>query len=121
MNKCTILYPNGLFENSALKELVDLNDNVEMVFLPQLNFSASPGALIIVLEFVKTLTFDASYDLMKHIILSLMNKVKLLHKGNTIITVVKDGQKSQINLSFEPTEEQKEKLVDAAIQKLLNG
>ena len=38
----------------------------------------------------------------------------------TTIIVINDGQKSEIKLPFEPTEEQKDKLVDAAIQKFLS-
>lgn len=120
MNKCTVIYPNGFFENSTIKELVDSNCEIEMTFLPQMNFSVSPEFLIIAFEFVKSIAFSASYDIMKHTLFSVVNQVKQNKSNKTTITIINDGKRSQIKLSFEATEEQKEKLVDAAIQKLLS-
>lgn len=120
MNKCTVLYPKGFFDSSTIKDLVDSNLDIKTTFLPQNNLSVSPEILIIAFELMKNLAYSASYDLMKHTILSVLNQIMMSRRTKTIITVINDGKKSQIELPFEPTEAQKEKLVDAAIQKLLS-
>ena len=35
MNKCTVLYPKGYFENSTITDYFDSYYDVEMTFLPQ--------------------------------------------------------------------------------------
>lgn len=120
MNKCTVIYPKGYFENSTITDYIDSNYDVEMTFLPQKNLSASPEVIIIAFELVKSLAFSASYDLMKHTLLSVLNQAKQNKSKKTTISIINDGKKSQIILPFEPTEEQKDKLVDAAIKKLLS-
>lgn len=120
MHKCTVLYPNGCFESKTANDYIDSNYNVEITFLPQKNFAVSAEVLIIAFELLKNLAYSASYDLIKHTIFSVLNKLKQNNGKKTIITIINNGKKSQINLPFEPTEEQKDKLVDAAIQKLLS-
>lgn len=120
MHKCTVLYPDGFFKNTTANDFIDSRYDVEMTFLPQKNFSVSAEVLIIAFELMKNLAYSASYDLMKHTILSVINNIIQNKKIMTTIIVINDGQKSEIKLPFEPTEEQKDKLVDAAIQKFLS-
>lgn len=119
MIKCAVLYPSDLFESVTIDELIASNHDVDITFLPQKNFASSSAAVIIAFEFVKNLAYNTSYDLMKCMTVSLLGKIKSSQKKNTSITITKGTERSQIDFSFELTEEQRDRLIDAAIQKLL--
>ena len=46
-----------------------------------------------------------------------LSKIAVKPQKKTRVVVINDGKKSEIQLPFEATEEQKDKLVDAAIEK----
>lgn len=119
MIKCAVLYPSDLFESSTVDDLIASNHEVDITFLPQKNFASSSVAVIIAFELVKDLAYNTSYDLMKYTIVSILGKMKRPKRKNTTITITNGPKKSQISFPFELTEEQKDRMVDAAIQKLL--
>lgn len=125
MNKCTVIFSDGIFERDTVEELVASNHDVCLTFVPQKHFSASPEVIIVVFEFMKNLAFSATYDMMKYTLLSLIDKIKQKVKNlqsstnETIITVIKDDKKKQMIFSCELTENQWDKIVEATIQEFL--
>lgn len=121
MIKCAVLYPSDLFESSTVDDLIASNHDVDITFLPQKNFASSSVAVIIAFELVKNLAYNTSYDLLKHTIISILGNMKRPKRKDTTttITITNGPKKSQISFPFELTEEQKDRMVDAAIQKLL--
>ncbi len=105
------------------KHIDKLNSQLE-----QCNFSLSkrlgytpipPEILIIIFELIKELSFSATYDLFKTAILSLVASIDSTKVKETRVVIVNNGKTSEILLPFKVTKAQKDKLVDAAIIKLL--
>lgn len=80
-------------------------------------FAISPEVVMIVVELLQNVGYNATYDLIKTAIQLIISKLPRNSKKETRVVVIKDNQRSEIRLSFETTEEQKDKLVDAAIEK----
>lgn len=120
MNKCIVISADGFFDESTMRELVAENSNVNFTFVPQKNFVSADVIITIAFELMKSLAYSGCYDLMKHVLLSVWEKAKHLKKEHVAVTIVKDGKTSKIDFPFELSEEQKDRVVDAAIRKLLD-
>ena len=80
-------------------------------------FALPPEVVMIVIELLQNIGYNAAYDLIKTSILMALSKISVKPQKKTRVIVINDGKKSEIQLPFEVTEEQKDKLVDAAIEK----
>lgn len=78
-----------------------------------------PEVVLVIIELLKNIEYSAAYDLIKMAMLSLISKLKKTQRTATRIVVLVDGKKSEIIIPFEISDEQKEKLVEAAIEKFL--
>lgn len=97
----------------------------EYKLLKQSNLSMSSDMLIIIFEIVKNLGSNATYDLLKMAVLELVSKICVIRKRvsvekETSIIIIVDGKRAEVNISFALSEEQKDKIVDAAIRKLFD-
>lgn len=107
------------------KNIDKLNLNSENCFYTlakRIGYEPIPSeVLLVIFEFVKILTYNASYDLLKNSVLLLISKLKFKHIKGTRIMINLDNKTAELSFSFDVTDAQKEKLVDAAIKKLLGG
>ncbi len=78
-----------------------------------------PESIQIIFELTKNLAISALYDTIKLVILSIISKFRVGEKKTVRICIINNNKTSEIILPFEVTEEQKEQLVKAAIEKLL--
>jgi|GEM_PF-7126952 len=82
--------------------------------VPPIDFS------VLMFEFSKNITYAATYEIIKY---SIFKLIGILKKKNAqqmhSIRVVNNDKASIIEISFELTDEQKDKLVDAAIKAVI--
>lgn len=115
--------------NTDVQNIIDeLNSESKICkyeFLKQTNLSMSEDILIIIFEIVKNLGINATYDLLKLSLLEVVSKIcaikkqKSMYKTTSIIVIVNE-KRTEVDLPFELNEEQKDKVVDAAINKLFD-
>lgn len=123
-----------------IKALVNCNTDIQNIFdelnnesnickyeiLKHTNLSISEDMLIIIFEILKNLEYNAIYDLLKLALLEIISKINTLKKHNfmfkttTSMIVIVNEKRTEVNLPFELSEEQKNKVVDAAINKLFD-
>ncbi len=76
-----------------------------------------PEIVMIVIELLQNIGYSAAYDLIKVSVLSIVSKISNSLKKEIRVIVINGDKRSEIILPFDVTEEQKNKLVDAAIEK----
>ena len=80
-----------------------------------------PEIVLIMIELGKNTGYSAVYDMLKYILLKVLQLLpKKKPQENVKIEVVCKQDKFSISYNTQLTEEQKEKLIDAAIQKFVN-
>ena len=79
------------------------------------------GVLFVFIELVRNLSYNASYDILKYIFNCIIVKISHLKKEKIHIEVICNKSKSSITINFPLSDEQKDKLIDAAIKKLIDG
>lgn len=124
MNIKALVNCNADIQN-VISELNDESKICKYEFLRQTNLSMSPDVLIIIFEILKNLGVNATYDLLKMALLEIISKICAIRKQNSIskmtsIIVIANDKRTEVNVSFELNEEQKNKVVDAAIKKLFD-
>lgn len=109
---------------SVINELNGESKICKYEFLRQTNLSMSPDMIIIIFEIIKNLGINATYDLVKMALLEIISKICTKKQGSmskmTSIIVIVNDKRTEVDLSFELNEEQKNKVVDAAIKKLFD-
>jgi hypothetical protein len=80
-----------------------------------------PDAIgVIIIQLAQCIPYNIMYDTMKYILLKIISKIKLTSNQGTLISIKTNDRHSEISLSFDLTDKQKNKMVDAVIQKLLD-
>jgi len=113
------IYVTGDHINQAsIDELNRYTDKCCFLIVKRLGYAPLPPEVVLVMiELLRNLEYSATYDLIKMALLSLISKLKKIPRTTTRIKVVVDDKMSEIIIPFEISDEQKEKLVDAAIEK----
>lgn len=106
-------------DKSSIEELNASSSTCEYSLTKQKGISIPPEVLIIIFELVKNLSYSATYDLLKLSCMAILNKLKALGKKHNKVVIICDDKKSVMEFPFDLNESQKEKIVDAAIEKLL--
>ena len=124
MNK--ILVQGILLENQQAAELEQefKEKNIDLVLLKELNLSPHELGMICVTvqEAIQAVGYSALYDMLKYSVLRLLKVIKVPNKGNNTTVSIKCNRKeSVLSFNFDLTEEQKERVVNAAILKFLNN
>lgn len=104
----------------TMEEVQQMNmekDEIEFSLVQTDNFLPSPVVLILV-KLGESLALSAAYDVLKDILNKVLEKLSLkkIPKSSTIEMVCGD-KKISISANFPISEQQKEKLIDAAIEK----
>lgn len=91
----------------------------------QANLLNSPDVLIVIFEIVKYWSISGTYDLLKRALLEIVSKIFVKEKqkeqsNQTSIIVIVNDKRTEFNISFELSDEQKDKLVEAAVKKLFD-
>lgn len=115
MNLKITIISNSITEKD-INELNNQNSDCQYTKTAHKGFALSPEIVMIVIELLKNIGYNAAYDIIKTSIISIISKIPINPKKETRVIVIKGEQKSEIRLPFEVTEEQKNKLVDAAIE-----
>lgn len=98
-------------------ELNELSAECQYAKIAHKDFSFSPETVMLIIELIQNIGYNAAYDLIKSAILLIISKIPTSPTKDTKIILINGEQKSEIYLSFEATEEQKDRLIDAAIEK----
>lgn len=115
-----IYVTGGRINQESIDELNRQTDKYCFSITKRLGYGPlPPEVVLVIIELLKNLEYSATYDLIKMALLSLIYKINKIPKTTTRIMVLVDNKKSEIIIPFETTDEQKEKLVDAAIEKFL--
>lgn len=115
-----IYVTDGHINQASIDELNRHTDKCCFFIVKRLGYvPLPPEAVVVMIELLKNLEYNATYDLIKMALLSLISKLKKIPRTTTRIMVAVDDKTSEIIIPFEISDEQKEKLVDAAIEKFL--
>lgn len=120
--KCTVLVDGlKITEEDALElNTGEYSQEVEFSPITSKNFMP-PEIVLIMIELGKSTGYSAVYDMLKYILLKVLQLLpKKKPQENVKIEVVCKQDKFSISYNTQLTEEQKEKLIDAAIQKFVN-
>jgi|GEM_PF-3455612 len=74
---------------------------------------------VVAIHLAQNMSLNAAYDTAKYILTSIISKCRIPKDRKTVISVKMNDNTSEIALNFDLTEEQKDKLIDAAIHKML--
>ena len=97
------------------------NKGIEVTLVKSSNL-LPPEIIPVMIEIAKNVGFDAIYDILKFSLTKLVTLVSGKSKGRKPrIDVACNGKKYSISCDFELSEEQRDRLVDAAIQKLMDA
>lgn len=124
MNIKALVNCNTDFQN-IFDELNSESNICKYEILRHTNLTISEDMLIIIFEILKNLEYNAIYDLLKVALLEIISKIYTLKKRKsmsktTLIRVIVNEKRTEVNLPFELNEEQKNKVVEAAINKLFD-
>lgn len=122
---------NVLVENLNLPEsewdLLNKNEH-NVIFNPlDTNNFLPPEMIMVIVDIAQNIGYNAAYDLLKFIISKIIYMVKIIIKGNkecnnqNTIRIISDGKEYTMSFNFDLTDSQKDKLIDAAIKKLLKN
>lgn len=107
--------------NSDLAFLNSNNEN-SIVFDTTNPKNFLPDAIIpVIIELSRNLSYSAIYDMIKFILIKLYGFFEEKSKDKeTKIEIICNGKETTLKCNFNLTKKQKEKIIDAAIQKLLD-
>lgn len=91
----------------------------------QSNLLDSPDLFIVIFEIAKYWSISGTYDLLKKALLEIVSKIFVKEKQKaqstqTSVIVIVNDKRTEFNISFELSDEQKDKLVEAAVKKLFD-
>ena len=115
--KLIISVINEFLDDDCLKELN--NDNVSISCIHQRSLSLSPEVIVFIFsDILKNIGYNALYDLSKQVLLAVINKVQKCTKKDTKITLIHNDDIYHFDFPFELNDEQKDNLVNAAIERM---
>ncbi len=118
MDRTTVFIDGFLLDDIESTNTEAFEKNIE--FINGSDSDILDSTLIIVaIQLLQSISFDVAYDILKYI----LNKIfaKLPHnKSSYTIQITCNKKVFVVYVDFEMTEEQKDKLVNAAIQKFLS-
>jgi hypothetical protein len=78
--------------------------------------SLSPESITFIFNVLQNIGYSALYDLLKQVLFYVINKVQMHTKKDAKITLIYNDDIYHFDFPFELNEEQKDKLVNAAIE-----
>lgn len=122
--KAKITLMGNTFTNEMIEELNEQTDDCQYFLSKQKDMFIPPEFIAIVIELLHNLSYSATYDILKMILLSIISKLSFKYKKEsaekeTDIIIIYNNNKIEFKTSFELSESQKDKVIDAAIKKML--
>lgn len=78
----------------------------------------NPEIVMIVVQAIQSIGYSALYDILKYCLSVVVNKAAAISgKKETTIEITCNGQTESLTINFELTELQKDKLIDAVVEK----
>lgn len=97
-----------------------MSKDISYINLKDINFLPAFNEIgIVIIQLMQSISFDATYDTVKYILLTIIAKIKTFDKNETTVLIKLKNEESIISFNFELSNEQKDKIVDAAVRKLL--
>lgn len=106
-------------DQAIIDELNSNSNGIIYKMANRRNIISSSDIIIIMYELVKNICYSTSYDLLKTSILMILSKIKPHSFRAKKIVIIFNNKKSEIIFPFELNDEQKDKVVNAAIEKIL--
>ncbi|MBR6401742.1 MAG: hypothetical protein IKS17_11085 [Firmicutes bacterium] len=113
-----------LFTQKTVDELNLQSDVYYIELSEQMGLTVPPDIFLITCELLKNIEYNMAYDIFKNAILSIYSKFKKIQHNQmekTEFIISYNGIVKKIIFPFNLTEEQKDKLVNAAIEELLKN
>ena len=111
------------FDSKTFDELNELSKDCQFRIIKQKGLSIPPEIITIIYEFAQNISYNVAYDLLKLSLDSIISKLKAninsTHNNETKIVVINGNKKGEYILPFKLTKEQKNKIVDAIAEKIL--
>lgn len=121
--KCKISIMCDCFDSKTFDELNELSKDCQFRIIKQKGLSIPPEIITIIYEFAQNISYNVAYDLLKLSLDSIISKLKAninsTHNNETKIVVINGNKKGEYILPFKLTKEQKNKIVDAIAEKIL--
>lgn len=115
-----ILLFSQYLTSEDIKELNTMNQDCHFTKSEHLGYVPLPPEVVFLfIEFLKNIGYNGCYDLLKMAILSIVSKIEHNNKKVSSVLIVLNDKRYELKFSYDLTNEQKEKLVDAAIEYLL--
>ena len=121
--KHSVVIISNIFDNDDIQTLNERE--IDYTNYKRADFSAA-DTILVVITLLQSIGSDAAYDILKHILLSITSKLR--QKRSTPITENKEfhldiayGEKKfAINIKGVYSEEETKKIIDAAVNKLID-
>lgn len=97
------------------------NENVEIETIKGLDLIGNNGLVSIICTFISGLGTNAVYDMLKQYLGPVFKRVLDSRKTGTTFEITCNGQTDSVYLGFELSDEQKDKIVDAVVERLTTG
>ena len=120
---CKISIMCDCFDSKTIDELNELSNDCQFRIIKQKGLSIPPDVITIVFEFAKNIGYSATYDMIKLSLDSIIYKINanIKHTDNekSRIVVINGDKKVEYTLPFKLTKKQKDKIIDAVAEKIL--
>lgn len=120
---CKIGIMCDYFDSETIDELNELSNDCQFRIIKQKGLSIPPEVITIIFEFVKNIGYSASYDMIKLSLDSIISKISAninsTDNKESKIVVINGDKKAEYTLPFKLTKKQKDKIVDAVAEKIL--
>ena len=90
--------------------------NIPAALIALIQRLAHVGTITILMQ---SISLSATYDALKHVLSSVFDKAKKSKKGGTQIKININGNSDEVFVSFQLNDAQKNKIIDAIVDKLL--
>lgn len=97
------------------------NENVEIETIKGFDLIENNDLVSIICTIIQGLGTNAIYDMLKKYLSPVIQKVLAKRNTGTTVEITCNGQTASVFLSFELNDDQKDKLVDAAVLRLTTG
>lgn len=120
--KCELMIDSSLLTTN---DILFLNNGEQEICFSKTNSNnfLPPETILVLIELGQNIGYNAAYDAMKYALSKLIivfTKKGLKEKTETKIEIACGDKRYSVSCNFRLTENQKDKLIDAAVKKLLN-
>lgn len=121
--KCKISIMCDFFNSETIEELNELSNECKFRIIKQKDLLISPEIITVIFEFARNISYSAAYDMLKLSLEPIISKFKTninsTDNKETKIVVINGNKKGEYILPFKLTRKQRNKIIDAIAEKIL--